>query len=234
MNAVLKQMLESKIVTDGRETYPLHSNMKPEEGALIQRVIDTVRPSTTLEVGMAYGVSTLYICDALARLPGPVRHMAIDPVQSTIWRGIGHRNVREAGYGHMVEVIEEGSELALPRLLSGKAQIEVGLIDGWHTFDHALIDFFYINKMLEVGGIVIIDDTMFPSIQQVVDHILTYPCYEIFDRTYGKATPRARVRQELAKMTGAKFLRRSLDYGTATAFRKIAPDNRAWNWHVPF
>ena len=63
--------------------------------------------------------------------------------------------------------------------------------------------------MLEVGG-VIIDDTWFPSISQVVDHILTYPCYEIFGTTAVKPKLRARVRQELAKRTGAKFLKTTI------------------------
>jgi predicted O-methyltransferase YrrM len=246
MNAVLKQMLESKIVTDGRDTYPLHSNMKPEEGALIQRVIETVRPSTTLEVGMAYGVSTLYFCDALARLPGPVRHIAIDPVQSTDWRGIGHRNVREAGYGHMVEVIEEGSELALPRLLSGKTQIEVGLIDGWHTFDHALIDFFYINKMLAVGGIVILDDVGgYESIHRLVCHILTYPAYRLFGTvppTDGSPSLMGRARRLLSSVPGARrvlnpnLLERSWDkgWGSCVAVQKVTSDKRSWDWHEEF
>ena len=31
-------------------------------------------------------------------------------------------------------------------------------IDGWHTFDYTLVDFFYSDLLLKIGGIIIIDD----------------------------------------------------------------------------
>jgi predicted O-methyltransferase YrrM len=234
MNSVLKEILHTRKVRNGSEEVPLIDEMDPQEGELIDRAFRAVKPACSLEVGFAFGVSTLYACDALKANNVPCRHIVMDPFQTSLYRGIGLANIQGAGYVGIVELHERGSEIVLPQLLAEGLKIQAAIIDGWHTFDHTLIDFFYINKMLEVGGVVIIDDTMFPAIRQAVDHILTYPCYEIFGRTSSKPTLRARVRQELAKRTGAKFLRRSLDYGSATAFRKIASDNRAWDWHVPF
>jgi predicted O-methyltransferase YrrM len=235
MNSVLKEILETRKVRNGAEEVPLIDEMDPEEGKLIDRAFREVKPACSVEVGFAMGVSTLFACDALKANNVPCRHIVIDPLQRSLYRGIGLANIQRTGYVGMVELHERGSEIVLPQFLAEGLKIQAAIIDGWHTFDHTLIDFFYINKMLEVGGVVIIDDTLFPSIQQVVDHILTYPCYEIFGRTPSPSpTLRARVRQELAKRTGAKFLRRPSDYGTATAFRKIAPDDRAWDWHVPF
>jgi len=239
MNPVLKEILETRKVRNGSEEVPLIDEMDPEEGKLIDRAFRAVKPACSVEVGFAFGVSTLYACDALKADNVPCRHIVTDPFQTSLYHGIGLANIQRAGYVGMVELHERGSEIVLPQLLAEGLKIQAAIIDGWHTFDHTLIDFFYINKMLEVGGVVIIDDTMFPAIQQVVDHILTYPCYEIFGRTFfgrtsSKPGLRTRVRQKLAKRTGAKFLRRPSDYGSATAFRKIAPDNRDWNWNVPF
>jgi len=41
-------------------------------------------------------------------------------------------------------------------------RIDFAFIDGAHTFDHVLVDFFYIDRMLNVGGIVAFDDVGFP------------------------------------------------------------------------
>ena len=46
-------------------------------------------------------------------------------------------------------------------------RIDFAFIDGAHTFDHALVDFFYIDRMLNVGGIVAFDDLGFPCIEKV-------------------------------------------------------------------
>jgi hypothetical protein len=108
-------------------------------------------------------MSTLYACDALKANGVPCRHIIIDPCQTSAWNSIGLANIQRAGFGGTTELHEKGSEIILPQLFADGLKIQAAIIDGWHTFDHTLIDFFYINKMLEVGG-VIIDDTWFPSI----------------------------------------------------------------------
>jgi predicted O-methyltransferase YrrM len=236
MNSVLREILETGKVRKGSEEVPLKHSMAREECELIDRAFRAVKPACSVEVGLAHGLSTLYACDALKANGVPCRHIMIDPYQTSEWDGIGLANIQRAGFAGMTELHEKGSEIVLPQLLAEGLKIQAAIIDGYHTFDHALVDFFYINKMLEVGGVVFMDDTEFPSIAQVVDHILTYPSYEIFGAVPAKREIklRGRVRQELAKRTGAKFLRRSFDRGSAMAFRKIAPDNRAFDWHVPF
>ena len=245
MNPVLERILDTGMVSDGTKTVRLHSNMQQEEGDLIQRIITTVRPSMTLETGMAYGISTLYICEALSRLPHPAKHIAIDPDQSKGWQGIGRYNVQQAGYEQMVQIIEEGSEIALPRLLADGVRIEFAVIDGWHTFDHALIDFFYINRMLSIGGVVLLDDVNYESIHTLGRYILNYPAY----RMMGVAgTPRqppsvaGRLRRGLSNTTMAKailredLLNRPWDrgWGSSVALQKTGPDERPFDWYVDF
>ena len=146
MNTVLKQILETRQVSDGEKTLALTSFMDEKEGDLLARVIASVRPTTSLEVGFAYGVSTLFVCEALAKLGKPARHIVVDPFQFSEWKGIGLRNVKSAGYENYLELREQRSEVALPRLLEEKTVLDVAIIDGWHTFDHAMVDFFYVNN----------------------------------------------------------------------------------------
>src|SRR4051794_8884824 len=66
----------------------------------------------TLETGMGYGISTLAIACA-----GPeVRHVAIDPSQHDAFRGIGLLNASRAGVEDRVTLMEDRSDVALPRL----------------------------------------------------------------------------------------------------------------------
>src|SRR5215470_15309348 len=226
MNVVLKQILDSGQVSDGKETLALTSFMDEKEGDLLARVIASVRPTTSLEVGFAYGVSTLFVCEALAKLGKPARHIVVDPFQFSEWKGIGLRNVKSAGYENYLELREQRSEVALPRLLEEKTVLDVAIIDGWHTFDHAMVDFFYVNKMLRVGGVVVLDDSSMPAVGKLVDHVLTYGCYRVFGIPTG---PGLQIRR-LAHLAGFKRSK----WPSAIALEKVSADERPWNWHRSF
>lgn len=226
MNAVLKDILTTRHVSDGKETLPLTSFMDEREGDLLAKVVASVRPATSLEVGFAYGVSTLYICEALANIGSPARHIVVDPFQFSEWRGIGLRNVKAAGYEKFVDLREQRSEIALPRLLEENTSLDMAVIDGWHTFDHAMIDFFYVNKMLQVGGVVVLDDSSMPAVGKLVDHVLTYECFRIFDAPRGYPLWTRR----LAHVAGFKRSR----WPSAVALQKVAADNRPWDWYRHF
>jgi predicted O-methyltransferase YrrM len=245
MNEVLKEILQCNRVTDGTHILPLHSAISEEEGEVISKVFTMVKPDMSLEVGFAYGISTLYVCDALAQNRKDSKHIVIDHDQSGGWRGIGIKNITRAGYRGFIDLHEQGSEIVLPNLLCKGTKIQAAVIDGWHTFDHALVDFFYINKMLDVGGIVILDDTNWPAIQRLTYHISTYPAYEVFMKTGIGHTPaeadssaalRTKVRRMLAKATNMPVFKRHWDYPAPTciAYRKTKPDNRNFDWHVDF
>jgi predicted O-methyltransferase YrrM len=240
MNAVLENILQTNLVNDGNAQLALHSNMNREQGILIDRVFRTVKPDLSLEIGFAYGISTLFVCDALAHNGKAATHIVIDPFQNSDWAGIGLKNIERAKYEHLIDFCEEPSEIALPSLLARGTRVQAAIIDGNHTFDHALVDFFYVNKMLTIGGIVILDDTNFRSISRLVEHILTYPAYELFATTMqpSQSTMRTKVRRALASWTQLPQLRREWDaaeqYPTCMAFRKIAKDDRRWDWHVDF
>ena len=234
MHRVLREILDSQIVYDGDSPLPLHDVMAEEDCRLITEAIRTVKPQTSLEVGFGCGVSTLFVCDALTENGNSSKHIIIDPHQSTIFRSIGLQNIRRADYQNLIELHEVPSELALPKLLAAGTRIQTAIIDGWHTIDHTLVDFFYINKMLEVGGIVIFDDTNFPSISRLTEHIKTYPAYELFTDISRPCPARIRTRIRRALGRSLPSLRRSWDYPRCLAFRKVMPDTRNWDWHIEF
>src|SRR3546814_18825706 len=97
MDAVLRTILEKRVVTNGTETIPLSSSVDAEEGALIQRAIRAIEPRTYLEVGFAYGVSALFAGAALRELGRPSPHHILATQPSGNWKGIGIPNHRTDG-----------------------------------------------------------------------------------------------------------------------------------------
>jgi predicted O-methyltransferase YrrM len=223
------------------------SHLKEDEGLLLQRIVADIRPMTTLEVGMAYGVSTLFLCDALQRTSGGrAVHYALDPFQSTLWRGIGRRHVVEAGYESMVRVIEERSEFALPDLLRTGVHLDFALIDGWHTFDQVMLEFYYVNRMLNVGGVVAFDDAARPGINRVIRYAMNYDAYRVYGgQTFANGISwKGHVRRALRSIPRVRrIVRRDLlqpDWelgirGTCIALQKVREDSgRSSRWYRDF
>jgi predicted O-methyltransferase YrrM len=101
MNPVLVNLLSTENVTapDGRQL-PLHSHLPELEGRLLQWWLDQYRPSRLLEIGLAYGVSSLFICEVVSRWQVHHYHV-IDAFQSRAWEDIGRKNLAEAGFGEL-------------------------------------------------------------------------------------------------------------------------------------
>ena len=76
-------------------------------------------------------------------------------------------NLRRSGYDHIVRLMEEPSYRALPALERSRQRIDFAFIDGWHTFDFTLLDFFFIDRILKVGGVVAFDDADWPAVRKV-------------------------------------------------------------------
>lgn len=136
-----------------------------------------LRPDLSIEVGLAYGFSTLWLLDAMAA-GGYGRHIAIDPMQVSHWHGIGLRAVRSSGLAgrwpfRRFRWIEERSDFALTSLARQGRRAQYAYIDGSHLFDYALSDFCLTDQLLDVGGMVLLDDLWMPSVQRVVAFIVT-------------------------------------------------------------
>lgn len=209
MNPILKEMIETGYAKGPNgERVKLHSQIPSLEGEFFQELISQCKPTVTLEVGLAFGVSSLYICDALEKKPD-TRHIVIDPWQydARWWGGIGIHNIREAGYGSIVEFFDIPSYQALPRLEKEKREIEFAFVDGMHTFDYCFTDFFYIDKILKVGGLIAFDDANIPSIRKLCRYIVTNHPYTVFKclETYDK--PRVSIKRAIFNTTFLRFLR---------------------------
>ncbi len=143
-----------------------------EQGHLLAQLHATVKPKLSIEIGLAYGFSTLFVLDA-AFHTNAGRHIAIDPYQDSMWHGIGTQAVKELNFDSKFEHVPETSVTALTNLFKEGVKADYIYIDGAHTFDYALVDFFCSDRVLNLGGILIFDDMWMPAIQKVAAFIRT-------------------------------------------------------------
>jgi predicted O-methyltransferase YrrM len=164
---------------------------------------------------MAFGISSLAILTAMRDIDHAGKLITIDPHQSTHWSNCGRAAVDRAGLANRHEIIEDFDYLALPRLLESSLKIQFAYIDGWHTFDYTLLDWWYIDKMLSVGGIVAFNDCGFPAVEKVIQFALTHRSYSELD---------------VGLPPKVKNGRRTED----RYFKKTASTEPAWNFFAPF
>jgi predicted O-methyltransferase YrrM len=221
----------------------LHSQVDEKEGAFLSSFIgnhpEIVR---TLEIGCAYGLSSLHISEAIKNRAG-AHHIIIDPFQSTHWNSIGINNLRRAGF-EFFELYEERSEFALPAIAQQrKESLDLVFIDGWHTFDHTLLDLFYANLLIRVGGYIIIDDCSWRSVSKAVTYFAKFPCFEIVGGSI--ATGRQKYAKRAAfilKPFAEHILPTKLydnfyaraKFPSMVALKKVAQDTRDWDWFASF
>ena len=218
----------------------------------LKSIVSEIKPRVSLEVGLGYGISALFICEALSQLPDS-RHIVIDPHQirpgakHISFEGAGLENLKRAGYGPLIEFHDAPSHLALPALVSQDLKIDFALIDGWHTFDFASVDFFYVDRLLRPGGVVAIDDTDFPSVWKLCRYITSNRAYSVVGCLPAsnepiRLSPRFVVRDVATRIS--RSVSRSLwrlthndhllPFSRCIAFRKEADDSRSWDFHRNF
>jgi predicted O-methyltransferase YrrM len=123
----------------------------------------------TIEVGMALGMSALFLCQAV--LPRGGRHVAVDPFQTESWNGAGLRTLREAGVEELVEVIEDESQLALPRLVAEGREFDFAFVDGDHRFEGVFLDLYFMTRLVRPGGLIVVDDMWMPAVRTAVAYV---------------------------------------------------------------
>ncbi len=144
------------------------------EGEALRGWVVRERATRTVEVGLAYAVSALHVCEGLLENGDPAaRHVAIDPNQGTFFSGLGLQFLEEAGVAGMVEHHEDESQLALPRFLAEVRGFDLAFVDGNHRFERVFVDLFYLGRLVRPGGIVFLDDYQLPGVARAASFYLT-------------------------------------------------------------
>ncbi|MBY6243252.1 class I SAM-dependent methyltransferase [Methylosinus sp. Sm6] len=176
-----------------------------EQGAAIRKLMRDNGARRSLEIGFAYGFSSVWMLEALSGRDDAL-HVAVDPFEKSWWSGVGLTNVKRTRATGKFEFIEEFSIHALSRLIRSKSDFDFIYIDGCHRFDDIIIDFYLSDQLIPVGGVIVLDDMWMPSVQKAVSFIANNRSYDEI------AQPVANIK----------------------ALRKTASDTREWNHFVAF
>jgi predicted O-methyltransferase YrrM len=178
------------------------SAINGKEGLFLINIIKKYNFKKCLEVGMAYGISAFYILTNQN-----VNLISIDPFQNTQWNNYGMNLLKEFNFDKRHELYEMKNYIALPKLLDIHSNtFDCIFIDGFHTFDYTLLDFFYSNLLLKLNGIIIIDDAL---------HYGVSKCIKYIENNYN-------------------FYKKLDSPVTFAMFQKINEDKREWNFHKEF
>jgi predicted O-methyltransferase YrrM len=193
MNPFLEQLYRDGSLRDGSGTaYELFpTSIEYQSGLALYGLTRAVRPTATLEIGMAYGLSTLWICQALTE-NGHGHHTVIDQGQYTHWHGIGAGNVRKAGFQSLVTIHDDFSYIMLPALIRENMRYDIVCVDGRHVFDETLVEFFYADRLLNNRGYIFFHDLCLPAVRKVVS-------YAVHDRHYQLCTAYQIVEKSLLR-----------------------------------
>jgi predicted O-methyltransferase YrrM len=248
VNTVLQELeRENTTLLPSGKRVPIHSGVGAPSAEVIRRAVQATAPRLACEVGLAFGISTLHILDAMAPWGG--RLIGMDPAQHDgTWQGGGLHNVQRAGFAQRYEFHEAPSQQVLPRLAGTGVRIQFAFIDGWHTFDHTLVDFFYIDQMLDTCGIVVLDDVGYPGLRRMAHFIVTNRNYRVFDadprpladgwRPIAKQAFQSvfgpLVRDDMTPTFASRALEAPVDRARLVALQKMGDDERRFDHFVAF
>ena len=221
ITAVIDEMYEAGVVTadDGKQLPLRDFAVSREHGEVLAGAAQAIAPRATIEVGCASGLSTLHICRGrqVAGCMEPGSAHTIDLKQTTHWHNIGRRAIERAGLSETVCLYEEAAHTVLPRLVD-RLRIQFAFLDGWHMFDFVMVEAFYCDLMMDVGGVIALHDMFMPALQHFAAFWTTNRSYE----------PVRLAGEELVTGLPGTGLDAYVDRNVLL-LRKTGEDDRAWD-----
>ena len=185
----------------------------PTNHHIIRSLIAHLRPTRTLEIGLAFGGS------AVEFLKAGVHHTAMDPMQADVWHNEGLLAVQRLAATDRFTFYEEGSETVLPRLQAAGAKFDLIYVDGAHTFEYVIRDALYSVELLSVGGVILFDDCTIPDVRKALRFLRNFDGI-IKELDLAPFRPRRSV---------ARLIGNALGYVQARAFTRLREGRRAWD-----
>ena len=239
----------SEIETPSKGYQKIHSNTSREQCLFLQQMFDIIKPEKSLEIGLAFGLSALAILEKhKAKNSFEKAHIIIEPYP---WGGVAEYNIEKEGLIGLTNIYYHKSDEVLPKLFYEGVRIQFAYVDTTKVFDTVLSDFYFIDKIMDTGGIIIFDDCggAWPGVQKVVRFISTLPNYKILsgfnkiNPSFKKALAEKIVSTMIKIIPFKKVFYPSFNFKTDSdlelnysclAFQKIGSDTRQWNWDLPF
>lgn len=245
MNQLLEEVfITMKFKTRTGEVVEVHSESPRMQCRFLQTIIEENKFKNSLEVGFAFGLSTVAICESVAMFGG--KHTVFDPAEETYWGGHGIDLVEQAGYKDVLDFRPTTSAIGFGQLLAegGAGKYDFAYVDTLKHFDAIVVDLHFISKLLRVGGVVVFDDADFPGIRKALRFASQLPFLKVYaadpkstEQPLGKLPKILNSYSRSSYLIKEEFKQTDSELGLnsrCVAFQKISEDERDWSWHKPF
>ncbi len=135
---------------------------------LVSEKVDS--SAKTMETGS--GLSTVFFAIIGSE------HVSVSPAPSEFSRILSYCKANDISTSRLM-LIPEPSQEQLPKFDHAKSRLDLALIDGAHSFPLPIIDFYYLDRMLKVGGLLAIDDLAIPTVGMLYKFIRDEGAYEL-------------------------------------------------------
>lgn len=214
--------------------HPVRGAVSTAEAHVLASLILEQGCKVSLETGVATGISTLAMTQAIDRNDG--HHYGIDPDQHTEHHAAAVQLLQEFNLQSRFTLCTGPAHLEAPRLVAEGIRVDIAFVDGMHTFDFKFIDWFFLDKLLKVGGFLIFHDILLPSMKKLYRYIVTKNCYEMVPTPFLEPSLYRKVRY-----TAAAFVKRRPywyfwpnGYANLLVLRKDSEPDEPWNHFEPF
>jgi predicted O-methyltransferase YrrM len=184
LNIFYKKMLTTlKKAFIGNKIISIHFGIEETVGKYISNTIINNNYKNCLEIGMGFGIPAFYILSNQN-----TQLISIDENQKKKLNNFGIKLLKEFNFDKRHDCYYSKSYEALPEILkkNGEEYFDFIYLDGWDQFDKSLVDFFYLNKLLRTGGIIIINDALHKGVEKSLKYIENN--YKLYSKLYSPIT----------------------------------------------
>lgn len=162
-------ILENKFI-------PLNSNINIYEACFISMLVDIYIKKykdngklNILEIGLAYGTSSLILMNKLLKYKKSKSYDIIDMNQTKQWKSIGLKNIiaflKYENNNLDYKLYEDSSVIILPKM---RKKYDIIFIDGSHDEKIVIQDIMNSDKKLIINGLMIIDDVLHYGVKNAI------------------------------------------------------------------
>lgn len=127
-----------------------------------------------LVIGMTFGVYITYLL-----YNKKINLITLEPLETTLWEGAGLDLLKRFKLNKKNKLIEEDIYISLNNLLVENKKFNLILIQSLYNFDEMLAYIFVSDKLLKIGGILIILEEFILSNQKIISYLNNnYTWYE--------------------------------------------------------
>jgi hypothetical protein len=172
LDTVLSQ-IEQRFVPNehGRKIKLRENDVTPEQAELLLYLVTETKPILTIETGFDHGLITAMF--AAGHMYNGLKggHVPMQSQPKYVLEGIGLYNMSKLDL-KLYQVMEHESAMVLPQMYLQKLNdgLALAYLNSATEFDEQMMEYFYLNKLLQEGGIIAIN-TSVPARRELVDYI---------------------------------------------------------------